>query len=152
MWQTLRRQRNMRVHVSFVMAVAGLGWILGLGPTRWAVVVLAMVPVMGLELMNTAVEAVVDMASPHYHPLAKVAKDAAAGSVLVAAAGAVAVGLWVFLPALAHFGPRFMVRWHENAALVVIIGVALLAAYGVLWSWVPATKTNEGGQNRFGEQ
>ncbi len=142
----------MRVHVSFGIGVAALGWILGLSPTRWAVVVLAMVPVMGLELMNTAVEAVVDITSPHYHPLAKVAKDAAAGSVLLASAGAVVVGLWMFLPGLGHFGPRFMVRWHEDAALVVTVGVAMAAAYAILWTWVPARKISEGGQNRFGEQ
>ena len=142
----------MRVHVSFGMAAAGLGWVLGLSPAHWAVVILAMVSVLGLELMNTAVEAAVDMASPQYHPLAKVAKDAAAGAVLVAAAGAVGVGLWMFLPGLGHFGPRFMVRWHENATLVVIIGVVMSAAYGVLWTRVPGRRASEGGQNRFGGQ
>ena len=55
---------------------------------------------LSLELINTAVEAVVDLASPQLHPLAKVAKDAAAAAVLVAAAGALLVGLVTLAPPL----------------------------------------------------
>ncbi|THF69140.1 diacylglycerol kinase [Deinococcus sp. Arct2-2] len=56
--------------------------------------------VLSLELVNTALEAVVDLASPEVHPLAKIAKDAAAAAVLVASGGAVLVGLVVLGPAL----------------------------------------------------
>ena len=65
-----------------------------------APVALACALVLGLELVNTALEAVVDLASPELHPLAKVAKDAAAGAVLVASGGAVLVALAVLLPPL----------------------------------------------------
>jgi len=51
-----------------------------------------------LELLNTAIEALVDVASPVPHPLAKIAKDTAAGAILVAAAGSAIVGLIIFLP------------------------------------------------------
>ena len=57
-------------------------------------------PNLALELVNTALEAVVDLASPGLHPLAKVAKDAAAGAVLIASAGALVVGLVLLLPPL----------------------------------------------------
>ena len=65
-----------------------------------APVALACALVLGLELVNTALEAVVDLASPELHPLAKVAKDAAAGAVLVASGGALLVALAVLLPPL----------------------------------------------------
>jgi len=68
--------------------------------TEWAVLVLTIASVLILEGLNTAIEAAVDLASPNVHPLAKVAKDVAAGTVLVAAAAAVLVGLLVLGPPL----------------------------------------------------
>ena len=56
--------------------------------------------VMAAEMVNTVVEAAVDLASPGYHPLAKVAKDVAAGAVLLTAIGAVVIGVCIFLPHL----------------------------------------------------
>jgi diacylglycerol kinase (ATP) len=56
--------------------------------------------VIGAEGANTAIEAVVDLVSPSYHPLAKIAKDVAAGTVLLAALGAVVIGMIIFLPRL----------------------------------------------------
>ena len=55
---------------------------------------------LSLELLNTVVEAVVDLVTPDYHPLARVAKDVAAGAVLVSAIGGLAVGAFLFLPRL----------------------------------------------------
>ena len=77
------------------MVVAGA--VLRLPPAAWAVVFLAIALVVAAELLNAAVESVVDLVSPEDHPLAKRAKDIAAAAVLVAAAGAVAVGLCVAL-------------------------------------------------------
>jgi diacylglycerol kinase (ATP) len=63
--------------------------------------------VLSAELFNTALEAAIDRASPEHHPLAKVAKDTAAGAVLISAIGAVIVGVLIFLPRLlALIGPR----------------------------------------------
>lgn len=61
--------------------------------------------VLSLELLNTALEAAIDLLSPEHHRLAKVAKDAAAGAVLVACLGSVLVGLWLFIPALLQKWP-----------------------------------------------
>jgi diacylglycerol kinase len=74
-----------------VLVVAG-GVLLRLPPAAWAVLVLAIGLVLFAELLNTAIEAVVDLVSPDYHPLAKQAKDVAAAAVLVAAVTAVAAG------------------------------------------------------------
>lgn len=98
---TVRFQRNMRVHILIAAAVTVAGLVLGIGASDWAVVALAMGVVFTAEAMNTAVEHLVNLVSPDQHPHAKLAKDAAAGAVLLAALAAVGVGLAIFLPRLA---------------------------------------------------
>ncbi|MBO7743827.1 diacylglycerol kinase family protein [Paenibacillus sp. MWE-103] len=95
---SVRTEANMRLHLVAVVAVNAAGWLAGLSRTEWLAIVIAQGMVLGAELLNTAVEHVVDLASPGPHPLAKAAKDAAAGAVLVAAVMAVIVGLIVFGP------------------------------------------------------
>jgi diacylglycerol kinase (ATP) len=82
------------------VAVCIAGAVLGLSRLEWCAVVLAVVAVWTAEALNTALEFLVDLASPELHPLAGKAKDAAAGAVLVTAAGAVVIGLLVFGPHL----------------------------------------------------
>ncbi len=98
-----RTQRNFKVHcaITAVMLLVGL-WV-GLPLGQWAVLALVTGVVFHAELVNTALEAVVDKASPEIHPLAKVAKDCAAAGVLVAAITAVVVGLLIL-------GPPVLVR------------------------------------------
>ncbi len=95
-----RTQRNFRIHLSIALAAALLGVLLGLSGVEWAVFVAMVVLVLVAEMVNTMVESLVDMVTTEYHPLAKVAKDVAAGVVLLTAIGAVAVGLLIFLPRL----------------------------------------------------
>ena len=96
-WQT---QRHLRIHVGLGLLAVGLGLALGIGVGEWAALLTVMTVVIALELINTVVEAVVDLASPQFHPTAKVAKDVAAGAVLVSAAGAALVGAVIFIPRL----------------------------------------------------
>lgn len=97
---TWRSQRNMKVHVAISVAVVAVGVWVGLPPRDWAVLALTIGVVLAAEVGNTAIEAVVDLASPDSHPLAKVAKDAAAGAVLILALAAVVVGLAILGPPL----------------------------------------------------
>ncbi|WP_036696887.1 diacylglycerol kinase family protein [Paenibacillus taiwanensis] len=92
-WYTLRTQRNMQVHIAIMFAVTGLGFALELKRTDWLWIGLCITLVIMAELFNTAVETVVDLVMPDLHPLAKIAKDTAAGAVLVAAVFAVIVGV-----------------------------------------------------------
>ena len=92
-----RTERNLRIHAVIGAAVVVAGAVLRLPPAAWAIVFLTIALVVTAELLNAAVEAVVDLVSPEDHPLAKRAKDVAAAGVLVAVAGAVAVGLCVVL-------------------------------------------------------
>ncbi|MBR7952096.1 diacylglycerol kinase family protein [Microvirga sp. STR05] len=94
----LRSEVHLQFHAAATVAVLGLGWYFGLERWEWALVALAVGLVWSLELVNTAIEAVVNLVSPEYHPLAGRAKDVAAGAVLAGAVAALAVGLLVFGP------------------------------------------------------
>ena len=96
----LRTQPHARVHLAMTVAVVAVGWWLQVSALAWAALVLAMGAVWAAEAFNTAVEAVVDLTTPRFHPLAKAAKDVAAAGVLLAAIAAAVVGLLVFLPPL----------------------------------------------------
>ena len=96
----LRTQPHARIHLAMTVAVVAMGWWLGVSTLAWVALTLAIGAVWVAEAFNTAVEAVVDLTSPDFHPLAKAAKDVAAAGVLLAAVAAVVVGLLVFLPPL----------------------------------------------------
>ena len=94
----IRNERNMKIHITVAALVVIAGWILGLSITEWCICFGLFGLVMALELVNTAVEAVVDLVTTERHPLAKTAKDTAAGAVLIAAIMAAIVGLLIFVP------------------------------------------------------
>jgi len=96
----LRTQRNAWIHSIIATAVFIVGLWIGLPPRDWAVIILTIAMVFAAEFMNTAIEAVVDLASPDKHPLAKIGKDVGAAAVLVAALAAVLVGLLILGPPL----------------------------------------------------
>ena len=94
---TWRTQRNFRAESYAGVLAVSLSFLLGVNP---APILLCCALVLSLEMVNTAFEAIVDLASPTYHPLAKIAKDVAAGSVLIASLIAVLVGLVALGPAI----------------------------------------------------
>jgi diacylglycerol kinase (ATP) len=96
----LRTQRNAWIHSAIATAVFVVGLWLGLPPRDWAVIILTTAVVFAAEFLNTAIEVVVDLASPEDHPLAKIGKDVGAAAVLVAALAAVLIGLLILGPPL----------------------------------------------------
>lgn len=96
----LRTQRNAWIHSAIAAAVFLLGLWLELPPRDWAVIILTTAMVFAAEFVNTAIEAVVDLASPDKHPLAKIGKDVGAAAVLVAAFAAILIGLLILGPPL----------------------------------------------------
>lgn len=94
----IRKERNMKIHCMVAALVVIAGLILGISVTEWCICLGLFGMVMALELVNTAVEAVVDLVTEERHPLAKIAKDTAAGAVLIAAIMAAIVGLIIFVP------------------------------------------------------
>jgi len=99
-WSGFCTQRNMKIHVAVALLVIILGAIVSLTWTEWLILIVVICSVISLELINTAIEAAVDLLGPERHPLAKLAKDTAAGAVLVTAIGAVVIGFIIFLPKL----------------------------------------------------
>ena len=104
-WSALRSEVHLRFHAVATVVVIGLGFHYGISRLEWALLALATASVWAAELMNTAIEALTDLASPAWHPLAGKAKDVAAGAVLLAVLGAVVVGVLVFGP---HFLALFI--------------------------------------------
>ncbi|WP_236705050.1 diacylglycerol kinase family protein [Hymenobacter sp. AT01-02] len=94
----LRTEVHLWFHAAATLVVIGLGLYFGLARWEWAAVALAVGAVWCAELVNTAIEAVVNLVSPEYHPLAGRAKDVAAGAVLMMALAALVVGLLIFGP------------------------------------------------------
>jgi diacylglycerol kinase len=99
-WHVLRNQKNTWIHAILSLVVFALGSWLRLGHLEWAIIILTVVLVWMAEFINTALEAIVDLASPEDHPLAKVGKDIGAAAVLICAAAAVVIGLLVLGPPL----------------------------------------------------
>ncbi|MGE3316213.1 MAG: diacylglycerol kinase family protein [Planctomycetaceae bacterium] len=95
-----RTQRNLRIHAAVTVAVIAFGFWLRLNARDWAVIALTIGAVLAAEIINTVVEALVDLLMPEWHERAKVAKDASAGAVLVISITAVLVGLCVLGPPL----------------------------------------------------
>jgi diacylglycerol kinase len=104
-WHVLRTQPNAWIELAALVVVAALGLFLQVSTMEWAILAVCMFGVLALEAVNTSVEAIIDLVSPHYHPLAKIAKDAAAGALIFAVLGSICVGLAIFGPRLlALFG------------------------------------------------
>ncbi|MDD2581744.1 MAG: diacylglycerol kinase [Desulfuromonadaceae bacterium] len=87
-----RAEKHMRIHFIAAIVVLLAVLFLKVSPVEFALLALSILSVLCAEMFNTAVEAVVDLASPDYHPLAKIAKDTAAGGVLITACGAAIMG------------------------------------------------------------
>lgn len=104
----LRTQRNAWIHSAIATVVFFVGLWLELSLIEWAVIILTAAFVFTAEFINTAIEVVVDLASPDEHPLAKIGKDVGAAAVLVAALAAILIGVLIL-------GPPF---WQKLTALI----------------------------------
>jgi diacylglycerol kinase (ATP) len=99
-WFVIKTQKNAWLHAIITTLVILLAIWLQLPARDWAVLVLTIALVWSAEFFNTAIEAVVDLASPANHPLAKTGKDVGAAAVLIAALAAVIIGLLILGPPL----------------------------------------------------
>jgi len=99
-WYVIRTQRNAWFHMIATAAVFLVAAWTGVGIRDWAILLLAIGLVWTAEFVNTALEAIVDLASPEMHPLAKVGKDVGAAAVLIAAVIAALIGFLLLGPPL----------------------------------------------------
>jgi len=98
LWYTVCSQRNMKIHLAAAGLALAFAWCFDFEPWEYAVLVLTIGAVLVAEAINTAIETVVDLISPERHPLAKLAKDIAAGAVLISAAVSVFTAYLLFWP------------------------------------------------------
>lgn len=96
----VRTQRNLRIHLSIAVLVLVVSSILRVSLPELALLIFCISMVIVAEILNTALECVVDLVTSDYHPLAKLSKDISAGAVLVASIGAAVVGGLIFIPRL----------------------------------------------------
>lgn len=103
-----KSERNMQIHLIVAFLVVIAGSFFGLSITEWCLCFLCFGLVMGAEMINTAIESVVDLASPQKHKLAGKAKDIAAGAVLICAIISACIGLVIFVPKIINFFPKII--------------------------------------------
>ena len=96
--EAVRTERNIRIHLAMAFIVILFGWYFSLNSVEWLFILAAIAGTITLELVNSAIERVVDLATDQIHPLAKQAKDMAAGAVFIYALFSIVVGLIIFLP------------------------------------------------------
>lgn len=101
---TIRTQPNAWIELAALAVVTAAGWWFGISALEWGILGMTVATILALECVNTAIETVVDLVSPQVHPLAKTAKDAAAGALVLAVLGSIGI-------ALAIFGPRILAFW-----------------------------------------
>lgn len=97
-FQTIQTERNFRIQLVIAILVIVASIFFRITTLEWIVLTITIFIVLALELMNTAVEKVVDLVTAKYHPLAKIAKDSAAASVLIFSIGAAIIGCIIFVP------------------------------------------------------
>jgi diacylglycerol kinase (ATP) len=138
----LRTQRNMRIH--FMVAAGVLIAAVAIGVTRMELIalMLAIAFVMFAEMVNTAIEGAVDVSTTSFDPNAKLAKDIAAGAVLIATVTAVAVGYLIFSERLADRSSRLLERLSDAPAeltlvVLVLTTIAVIGAKAITRSGTP---------------
>src|SRR5207302_2052670 len=122
----LRTQRNLRIH--FVIAIVGIGAAaaLGVGRDDLILLLIAIAFVLVAEMVNSAIEGALDVSTTSFDPNAKLAKDIAAGAVLISAITAIAVGYLIFAHAAAHRTARLLDRVRDAPAEVTLISLVLV--------------------------
>lgn len=123
---TVRTQKHMRSHFLAALVILLAALLLRVSSIEFMVLSLAVSFVLFAELVNTAIEVVVDMISPEFHPLAKVAKDVAAGAVLVAAFGTMIMGYLVLAKYLFPVHKRALGMVGTNSEMGTLVSVILV--------------------------
>ncbi len=131
----LLREPNARIHVAASLTVVAAGLLVRLGPVEWAILVVSIGVVLGLETLNTALEGYVDLAAPGRDEVAARAKDAAAGAVLLAAMASVVVAAVIFGPRLGELRAGLAAAWASRpvAVLAYLAVILTMLLSGVLW-------------------
>ncbi len=139
---TARTQKHMRHHFLSALAVLCAALLLRVSPVEFMLLALAISFVLFAELLNTAIEVVVDMISPEFHPMAKLAKDVAAGAVLTAAFGTAIIGYLVLAKYLFPMQRRMLAMVGTGSELGILVSailvlIAVIILKGITGSGTP---------------
>ena len=121
----LRTQRNMRIHFAVAVAVLGIAAAVDVTKLELIALLLAIAFVLIAEMINTAIEGAIDATTTSFDPMAKLAKDIAAGAVLIASVNAVAIGYLVFAGKAADKTARVLDKLRNAPATITVIALVL---------------------------
>jgi len=122
----LRTQRNLRIHFLIAIAVIAAAAALGVERMELIVLLLAIAFVLVAEMVNSAIEGAIDVSTTSFDPNAKLAKDIAAGAVLISTITALAVGYLIFAHAAAHRTARFLDRVRDAPSEITLVALVLV--------------------------
>jgi diacylglycerol kinase (ATP) len=125
----LRTQRNLRIHFGIAIAVIVAAAALGVGRLELIALLLAIAFVLVAEMVNSAIEGAIDVSTTSFDPNAKLAKDIAAGAVLIASVTALGVGYLVFSHAAAHRSARLLDRVRDAPAEITLAALVLVILF-----------------------
>jgi diacylglycerol kinase (ATP) len=152
---TVRTERNMKIHLIAAVAILTVSFFFDISKFEFLILVVTITMVIAAELINTAIEAAIDMTTNYYHPLAKVAKNAAAGAVLVTAISAVLVGYVIFWDKLSSFSFD-LIRKVKNSEpytmliVLVIVCIATIIAKAIFGEGTPLKGGMPSGHSALG--
>jgi diacylglycerol kinase (ATP) len=142
----LRTQRNMRIHFLVAVIVLVVALVVGVAKIELIALLISITFVLVAEMINTAVEGVIDVATSSFDPMAKLAKDIAAGAVLLSTINAVAVGYLVFSGKVADRSTRLLDRVRDAPAELTIVALAVTVIIVIsLKAWTRSGTPLRGG-------
>jgi diacylglycerol kinase (ATP) len=124
----LRTQRNLRIHFLVAVAVIALAIAVSVSRIELIVLLISITFVLIAEMINSAIEGAIDVATTSFDPMAKLAKDVAAGAVLIATINAIAVGYLVFAPRIGSRSGHLLDRLREAPATLTLVALAITVA------------------------
>lgn len=129
---TVRTQRNMRIHMIITLFILMACLLFDVSKEEFLILAITITMVIGAELFNTAIEATVDMTTNYYHPLAKIAKNVAAGAVLLTAINAVCVGYIIFWDKLSTISLILLNKIKESHPYTIFIVLVIVSILTVI--------------------
>lgn len=124
--ETVRTQRNMKIHIFAALCVLLACFLFDVSKIEFLILAITITLVLGAEIINTAIEATIDMSTNHYHPLAKIAKNASAGAVLVTAVNAFLVGYIIFWDKISNLSYDVIHKVKESEPYMIFIALVFV--------------------------
>lgn len=124
--ETVRTQRNMKIHIFAALCMLLACFLFDVSKIEFLILAITITLVLGAEIINTAIEATIDMSTNHYHPLAKIAKNASAGAVLVTAVNALLVGYIIFWDKISNLSYDVIHKVKESEPYMIFIALVFV--------------------------